>query len=249
MSLELLLILLAACAAYWYVRHGHPKQQSSVPFPASEQTSQVEETKLPTADDPFLNKVDAAKRQSEQQIETATRDHERELDARFADDIQVRERLSQFARQHELDSALIALWKEIEHYPAWAEREDFEKWNKLKLTGISGTRDGEVETVSFSDDGHQYTILEKSWHGMEGNTYADFSFLEDGAEVFAIDCSVDFGEYDTIYRCHNITAFKKRGNWAKLLLQLYSHIQIERNKSSSDIKYFRADEIKLRFEE
>lgn len=209
----------------------------------------ADDPKSPKTDDPFLVEVAAVKRQSDVQIETATREHERELDTRYSDDIELRDRLSQFAKQHELDRSLVYLWKEIEHYPAWSEREDFEQWNKLKLIGISGSRDGEVETVSFSYTGHQYTVSKKSWHGMEGDTYADFSFLEDGAEVFAIGCSVDYGEYDTSYRCHSVSAFKKRGNWAKVLLQLYSRIQIERNKSSSDMKYFRADEIKARFEE
>ena len=52
-----------------------------------------------------------------------------------------------------------------------------------------------------------------------------------------------------IYRCLDITAFKKRGHWAKLLLEMHRRIQIERNKSSAEFKYSHADEIKTRFEE
>jgi len=248
-SLGLFLILLAACVAYWHFRRKRPAQQLSASPPTPEHLRPVEECKLPAIDDPFLNEVAVAKRQSEQQIETATRCHERELETRFSDDIQVRERLSQFARQQELDSALVALWKEIKHYPTWAKREDWAKWNKLELVGLGGSHDGEVETVWFSDDGHQYTASVKSWEGIEGNTYEDLSFLEDGAQVFAIECTVDYSGDDTIYSCHSVSAFKKRGNWAKLLIHLYSYIQIACNKSSSALKYFRADEIKGRFEE
>jgi len=57
----------------------------------------------------------------------------------------------------------------------------------------------------------------------EGQSYADFSFLEDGKEVFAIGCSDDYEEYATSYRCFDGSAFKKRGRWAtsgRLLIAL-----------------------------
>ncbi|HEV8328274.1 MAG TPA: hypothetical protein VGQ08_12395 [Nitrospiraceae bacterium] len=66
--------------------------------------------------------------------------------------------------------------------------------------------------------------------------------------MFAIGCTVNYSEYGTSYPCHSISAFKKRGNWAKSLLEHYGRIQIERNKASSQLKYFRAEEIKSRFE-
>ena len=182
-------------------------------------------------------------------VTTAVKQHERELEQRFAEDVKLKERLSQFARAHELDKALIAFWEEIQHYPAWSSRDDFEKWNRLKLTGLGGSSEGDVKSVKFTRGVQRFKMTERIWSGMEGESYADFAFFEDDDEVFAIGCSMDYGEYANSYRCFNISAFKKRGNWPAVLLEYYGQIQIEKNKSSADFKYFRADEIKSRFEE
>lgn len=199
--------------------------------------------------DPFLQQVASEKIRTDAAITVALQQHERELETRFADDVKLKERLSQFARVNELDKALIALWEEIEHYPAWSSRDDFDKWNKLHLTDIVGSSEKDTKSVEFMHGAQRFKVMERTWSGMEDDSYADFSFFEDGEEVFAIGCSVDYGEYGTSYRCHGISAFKKRGNWAKVLFECYGRIQIERNKSSSELKYFRADEIKSRFEE
>jgi len=196
--------------------------------------------------DPFLHEVVAAKQSTDEQVAAATCEYQRELDARFSYDVQVKERLSRFAREHELDRALIALWEEIQHYPSWAQRKDF--GNKLKLASISGSHEKDVQSVEFTSEGQRFILSARTFHGMEGESYADFSFWEDGTEVFAITyCTRDeYGFYDS---GGNVDAFKKRGNWAKVLLRLYSQIQIERNKSRADSKYFGADKIKSRFEE
>lgn len=200
----------------------------------------------PKLDDPFLDEIATIKHQSDVEIEAATREYERDLNERFSNDLKIKERLSQFARQYELDRALIALWEEIGHYSLWSESKDIEKRNKLQLTRISGTSNGEVKTVTFDYAGSQYTISEKK-SGL-GSDYAYFSLLEDRVEVFAIECFIDYEECIS-YRCESVSAFKKRGNWAKTLLQIYSRIQIESKKLSNNGRYFRADEIKTRFEE
>ena len=163
--------------------------------------------------------------------------------------MKLKERLSQFARAHELDKALVALWEETKHYPAWSSRGDFDKWNKLHLTDIGGSSEKDTQSVEFTHGAQHYKTTERTWSGLDGESYADLSFFEEGNEVFAIGCSLEHGEYGTSYRCLNISALKKRGNWAQVLLEYYGHIKIERNKSSANFKYFRADEIKSRFEE
>ena len=95
----------------------------------------------------------------------------------------------------------------------------------------------------------RFKVTQRTWSGMESESYADFSFFEDGDEVFAIGCSIDYQEFGTGYSCCNVSAFKKRGNWVKVLLQYYGQIQIAQNKSSAEFKYFSADEIKSRFKE
>ncbi|HEV8328275.1 MAG TPA: hypothetical protein VGQ08_12400 [Nitrospiraceae bacterium] len=84
----------------------------------------------------FLQQVASEMTRTDAAITAVSQQHGHELETRFADDVKLGEQLSQFARANELDTALIALWEEIEHYPAWSSREDFDKWNKLHLTDI-----------------------------------------------------------------------------------------------------------------
>jgi len=249
MSLDLVVVIVLAGAAVWYfLRNAAEQTVAKAPEPRHLEPTATD-IESATVSDPFLDEVAQAKQQTDLQVEAITRDYERELENRFSGDVQLKERLSQFARQQELDQALIAIWKEVEHYPAWVEREDFSKWNKLELVEIGGSEDGKVKTVLFSYGGHRYAVSEKEWHGEEGDAYADFVLREDGAEVFAIGCSVQYDEYVDSYRCHSVNAFKKRGHWAKMLIELYRRIQINENKRSSELKYFNADKIKERFEE
>jgi len=242
-SEALVLIVLAACVAYWYVRRARSDRSPPPPVPQSIPASPAQtlgET------DPFLQQVASENVRTDAAVTAALQLHEHELEERFADDVKLKERLSQLARVNELDKALIALWENIQHYPAWSSRDDFDKWNKLHLTEITGSSEKGAKSVEFMHGTQHFKVTGRSWSGMEGDSHADFSFFEDGDEVFAIGCLVDYGEY---YRCDGISAFKKRGNWAKVLLEYYGRIQIERNKSSAEIKYFRADEVKARFEE
>jgi len=72
--------------------------------------------------------------------------------------------------------------------------------------------------------------------------------FEDNVEVFAIECSINAKDEETNHICQQICAFKKRGNWPKILLELYGRIRIEKGKSADEVKYFRANEFKSRFE-
>lgn len=117
------------------------------------------------------------------------------------------------------------------------------------MTGLIGSEGDEVKSVEFVYDGQRFKVSERTWSGMEGEPYADFNFYEGDDEVFAIRCSAEYKEYGTDYQCFDVAALKKRGNWAKVLLHFYGQIQVQRNKTSEELKYFRAEEIKSRFEE
>ena len=243
-----MLLVVAAGAAYWYWRKMKPEEKSAPQCQPPAQPSN-----LPTRDseevEPFLHAVALEKERTDSAINVAQQQYERELETRFADDVKVKERLSKFARDNELDRALTDLWQEVRHYPAWSSRDDFEKWNKLHLTGISGSKNGEIDFVEFAHGEQRFKVTEKRWYGMEGESYSDISFFEDSKEVFAVNCSIH-DEYDVdVYSCLGVSAFKKRGNWARVLLEYYAQIQIERNRSSAKLNYFRAEEIKSRFEE
>lgn len=258
----IVLIIIAACAVYLYSRgfsSPRPPQSAQSPFPepaeqhkqAVENSGDVDEpSRRVLQDDPFLRKIVTEKLIVDEEVSKAVTEYERELDERFSDDLKIKARLSRFAKENGLDRALIAVWEEIKYYPAWSQREDFSKWNSLELGGIDGLDEGDVKTVIFvTDEGQRFILSETRSTGMEGDAYADFSFSEDGVEVFAIGCSADYEEYGVNYQCHTISAFRKRGNWASILLRLYGRTRIGREKLSAKTQYFRADEIKSRFEE
>ena len=93
-----------------------------------------------------------------------------------------------------------------------------------------------------------YKITERLWYGMESERYSDLTLFENSDEVFAISCTI-FDKYDMdAYRCHGVTAFKMRGNWPQVLLENYAKMQIERQKLTDGIKFYRAEEIKSKFQ-
>ncbi len=172
----------------------------------------------------------------------------RELEERFGSDIKLKERLSQFAKDRKLDKALIALWEEIESYPEWSSRENFQELNMLNVSGVSGTKDKDTESVKFISGKQYFEVIrrtERGW-GSHDEYWAHFSLTENDDEVFAISCSVDSrGDCS----CFGVSAFKNQGNWAKTLLQYYEQIRIKKEKVRAESKYWGADEIKARFKE
>ena len=267
---SIILVVIYAVVAYWYSRQARPGKPSPpptmpqpvVPPPSQALRSSVSSVMRPRWTnrrqqpvvaspskalremDPFLREVVSEKAHTDAAVIAASQEHERELQEQFGDDVKLKERLSWFARENKLDKALIALWEEIRCYPAWARRDDFDKWNKLHLTDISGSHETAAASVEFMHGAQRFKVTQKE------ETYScDFSFFEGADEVFAINCSVKHGEYATTYSCSEISAFKKRGIWAKVLLEYYGRIQIEEDRSSAKYKYRRADEIKSRFEE
>lgn len=249
MGLELVLAIGLVLAVAWCVdRYNLGKSDAKLTEREAHEREGAD-TKSTAAVDPFQAEIAEAKHQSDLQVETTTQEYKRELETRFSNDVQLKEQLSKFARQQELDKALIAIWQKIEHYPDWSDREDFSKWNKLELEEIGGSTAGKEKSVLFTYGGHRYAISERQWYGEAGDWYADFTLQENEAEVFAIGCSVSYDEYVTHYSCYSVNAFKKRGQWAKMLVALYGRIQIQENKTSAQYPYFKADEIKKRFEE
>ena len=113
-------------------------------------------------------------------------------------------------------------------------------------------KSGDVETVSFSYDGHPYSISESQWSApsdRDEGPYADLCLRECEVEVFGISCTLEFKDSVSTYTCLSVSAFKKQGDWAKMLLDLHGRLQVARNKRRTDFKYFGASEIKAKFEE
>jgi hypothetical protein len=236
-ELTILLILLISmlCVAYWYARN-RIKRNSLLP--------------LQVDGDPYLQEVASFKAKIDKTVTTAIQQHERELGQRYENDaehLHRKERLSQFARASDLDKALIVIWEEIEHYPLWLKRDDSDKWNKLNLQDINGSGKEDTYSVEFLYSSHQFKITEKT-QSETGELNSVLFLFEDNVEVFAIECSINAIDEETNHICQQICAFKERGSWPKLLLELYGRIRIEKGKSAEEVKYFRANEFKSRFE-
>lgn len=203
----------------------------------------------PDPEDSFLEQVAFEKKQTESTIAAASKQHEHNLEAQFGDDLKLKARLSEFARTNKLDEALIELWEEIKSYPDLSKREDFDKWNKLRITDVYGSSENKNNSVAFTYGKHGFKAIEHVWRGMDNDECVNYSLFEDGEEVFAIDCSVNYSDYGRCCQCYNIVAFRKRGTWAKTLIEFYGRIQIEQKKRSSEFSYYGADKIKSRFQE
>ena len=250
MILELAIIIVLVITTIWFIHSNNSKGKvaKKPEFLPLKQTS-IDVMAMPDPD-PFLDEIVRAKQETTLQIERASREHEDQFEAQFSNDIELKQRLSQFAREQELDKALVALWNEIEHYPDWAKREDFKKLNLLEIADIDSSQGGDSRTISFSHKSHLYALSRKTRVGfIDNDQYEDFVLQEDGREVFAISCSPEFDGYVTNYRCLSVTMFKKRGQWAKLLLEMFGRIQLDRKRSSFKAKYSSAGEIKKHFEE
>ena len=236
-ELTILLILLISMlgVAYWYARN-RIKRNSLLP--------------LRIDGDPYLQEVASFKAKIDKTVTTTVRQHEQELEQRYENDaehLQRKERLSQFARATELDKALIVIWEEIEHYPLWLKRDDSDKWNKLNLQGINGSGKEDTYSVEFLYSSQQFKITEKT-QNETGELNSMLILFEDNVEVFAIECSINALDEKTNHICQQICAFKEKGNWPKTLLELYGRIRIEKGKSADEVKYFRVNEFKSRFE-
>lgn len=227
-----------------------PSSPPPQPQAAADQPPQA----LPSAD-PFLQEVVSEKQRVDRQVETAAQEHEeheRQAEKRLSEAHRVARRLEDFARNKELDKALIALWEKVKHYPSWSQREDFGKSNKLELADVVGSRKENVESVEFTYAGQRFMLSARHDHDIVGDPCVQLSFYEDGTEVFTIRCREHDDRYGigiTDYLCDDVSAFKKRGSWAKVLLRIYGQIQIADKKCSADAKELVAKHIKSRFEE
>ncbi|KQV88363.1 hypothetical protein ASC91_16295 [Pelomonas sp. Root1237] len=135
-------------------------------------------------------------------------------------------------------------------YPAWSKRDDWQQWNKLGIDNPSEeSQDFKNKTMHFGYHGTAYSIVTRERDGIETNTHMDFQLLENGEEVFAISCEVVYDDYMTWYRPVDVKAFKRRGNWASMLVQLFAKKQLESEKSSANFRARMASDIKQRFAE
>lgn len=241
-SYLMLLALIAAVGAFLWANRPRKKEPQKPMEPL------IVATPAPTpAPDAFLAEVEAARKEADARVSASAKKVKDDLEARFAGDVQLKARLSAFAKQQRLDAALIELWDHIKHFPAWMQRDDFSQYNTLKLLGLSGESQSiDFSRVEFDYEGQRFKIEGRRSTGYDSSS-VDVIFFEDGDEVFALAASEGDPDEGERYSVFDIRAFRKAGNWAKVLLDLDARLRIHREKSIAEMGYFRADEIKERF--
>ena len=222
-----------------------------MPEPKTEKT-EPRRLEAPHSDD-FLADIQVQAEAKAHEVKRALESHKKELEAKYGEDLELKRYLADFARQHRLDLALISLWEEVRHYPAWSKRQDSGQWNKLGVTdceGHEGHADREdVGRVSFILSGIRYEVVQTRRRLFEGDIQADFALSENGTLVFGINTSVDYNDGGADYSCFDVFAFKERGSWARMLLNCWVIREIESGKRSLEARYFKADEIKEKLQE
>jgi len=187
--------------------------------------------------DPFLDSIQAERLKAERVSLAEANEYKTAVEAQVSDAQALKAKLGKFARDNRLDEALVELW------------DAKYKWNTL---GIEKSREEKSDdfrnmTVRFSYQGTEYSVVSRSW-SEEEDSYIDFQLFEDAEEVFSVSCAVVFGDI-TRYRPLDVTAFKRRGNWASMLIQLIIKKNMEDEKFWVDLKVKNALEIKKRFAE
>jgi len=238
-----------AVLVWWMWRANNPKKKPDRQ-PDPEHMSSARGLGKPVQDsDPFLDALQAERLAAELGARDEASAHKKRIEAQVSDDEKLKARLAKFAKDNQLDTALAQLWDEMRNYPAWAKRDDWQQWNKL---GIENPSEDELQdfrnrAIHFSYRGTRYCIHTRQWYGMD-TAYMDFVLMESDEEVFAICCEVVDDDM-TWYRPVDVKAFKKRGNWASMLVQLFAKKNLESEKDSANIRAKMASDIKQRFAE
>lgn len=205
--------------------------------------------------DEFLAKIDDCVTKATSEVQIAVEKHKESFNEKYSQDLEMKKKLSKFARDKKLDSALIAVWNEIKNYPIWAKREDFQKFNKIDISSCTGSEEKNdrniVKSICFSWKGKNYQIVnvESKSYVPDPDVYAEFILLENEEEVFGINTSLEYDTVSSYYRCFDIIVFKKKGEWYKFLLDAWRIIEIEKEKMRVGFNYYNADKIKDNFQE
>jgi hypothetical protein len=164
---------------------------------------------------------------------------------KYDDDLKLKRELEELAKSSDLDSALVALWDKVRLKKSGI----LDISQELKFEEFSGGGSYKNSYVEFKVNDYVYKIEEKrSSYNYDDNLYSELSFYENGDLVFAVDCSLTDTDYGYLYKPFTITSFKKRGNWARMLLEFYKMIRVNTVKRDVGLGYYNANEIKDRFQ-
>jgi hypothetical protein len=246
-------ILVIVVVAFWWnhlrrrdAKAAKAQQEIKDSYARAAQSSPAPVKEL-TPEEAFLEEIKEAKRAAEKQVKKEVDQHKAEMQARFGKDLKLKEQLTKFAKEQELDRALIDIYDECKNYPSWSKRDDFASWNKLGITNPLGSELFEKNTqMSFEFNNQTWMFKAREWTGYQ-DSFLDLTFHEDGAEVFEVQYLQKYNEHGTKFLTTDVKAFQRKGNWAKTLTELEAKLEIARDKYLDSFRYGDAESIPKKF--
>jgi hypothetical protein len=162
--MEYVILLLISGVVVWKFYKNAKKPDSTVGETIAKLVS-LKPDADPTEGDPFLAGLLVAKREAVVHANAAESSHRTDMEKRFSGDLAMKERLTKFAKENQIDKALAAVWDAIKYYPTWSKRDDWAKWNTLNLVGVGGGKsdDFKKSSVTFNYEGRNFEIVERKW--------------------------------------------------------------------------------------
>lgn len=239
-------VIVVALVLYSKLTKSSAKNQNQTPQINENEIADNEKNTNEEFNDEFLNKINKQKVELEEEVKRETKAHQVEMHKKYSDDLKLKEALSKFATDHELDQALIALWEEVKYYGQYDKNSQL----LLELENIQNKgEDHKDKQISFTWKNDKFTIkYHKSSSFVSNDENIDFTLTENGEDKFKINTSHPFTEFGDTYNCFSIDMFKKNGNWADFLLYAWRWLKIKNSNMHEDFKYIGAEEIKKKFE-
>lgn len=184
--------------------------------------------------DPFLAVMAQIPGEAARHYERQFELFKRELGARFDEHMPRKKHVSAYVEDSGLDRALLSVWDQIQHYPSLAKRVDFDTWNTMSVSEISGQDIDGYETVSFIWEDVRYSFRSRPAAGFDGTFYRDIAIAEEAVERLALTATVENEPYVSFYGHVSINAFQKEGHWPTMLLKWQAATTLASDKKRFD---------------
>lgn len=206
----------------------------------------------------FSNEIYGDDDQIHQKIKQSLSEYKSKLEKKYAQDISLKNQLSEFAKKNKLDTALIEVWNEIKYYPAFVERHDFHKVNLLQIEDIKDKNEGDKHKkeniiISFIWKEINFRIqneIKKSLMPESGGVSV-FNLFENNELVFKVSAKIrtdKLGDYMGL-AYPSVEVLKKREAWVNFLMDSWEKIQFKKIKRSIESQFAGLDQIKNNFQD
>ncbi len=205
--------------------------------------------KQQSIEDDFLLAISNKKNAMDKAVADEVERYRADLEDKYSEDLKTKEKLSSFATDIGLDRILIRLADEVSYlrdqgsqvknlgYVFNGRTKDKDGDEVISLLGPRGSlRIREKKTLPYSPDPDDDTVC-----------YIDYTLYEGSELKFSISCAQTCAEWNNV-RCFSVTAFRNSGSWAEQLLEIDRLLRIQSDTERVRAEYFKADEIRDRFQ-